>query len=84
MMSESEMDGAMSNVRDRILEIMESHEIRAHAGKACMSNRASVVAYVAHCIGVRGEAWNYAEQLRQDYDRSCRFENCTHKIQDAN
>lgn len=84
MMSQAEMEQAMSSVRDQILEVMDQHELLSHGGKPCVANRSSVVAYIAHCIGVNGEAWKYAEHLRQEYDRSCRFENCTHTDAERN
>ncbi len=62
MLRPDQMEASMSGVRDQIIAAMEDHERHAHHGEVCPANRASVVAYIAHSLGVRGEAWEYAER----------------------
>jgi hypothetical protein len=78
MLSNEKMSVAMSAVRDQVLEVCASHEREAHGGQACMGNRASAIAFLAHCLGVRGEAWDYAEELLAEYDANCDGTDCGH------
>lgn len=78
MLRPDEMQKAMAEARTLILESILKHEREAHQGEPCMGNRASAVAYLAHCLSVRWEAWEYAEELLIQYDRDCVDPNCPH------
>lgn len=73
MMSNDEMTGAMASVRDQILAIVQDHERTAHAGAPCWLNRASALAYLAHCLGIHPETppWDYVSRLAGEYDEQC-------------
>jgi hypothetical protein len=68
----------MGSLRDQLVALMHDHENTAHGGKPCAGNRASAVAYLAHCLGVRGELWDYAHTLLEEYDANCKGDNCEH------
>jgi hypothetical protein len=72
MLSPDEQVIAMGAIRDQIIAAILDHERTAHGGQPCLSNRASVVAFIAHCLGVRDEVWNYAQSLLvEHYDAYC-------------
>jgi len=45
--------GPMRGLADKIVDYLRLHEIQAHDGEPCLRNRASVVGYIAHVLGVR-------------------------------
>lgn len=73
---------AMMAVRDQMEAALKHHETEAHGGKPCAGNRASAIAYLAHCLGVCGELWDYAGGLREQYDANCKGP-CEHGNKDA-
>lgn len=58
-------------VRDQLNGCIEQHEKEHHAGEPCPYVRAHALAYLAHCLGVREELWDLAEDMRSDIDRKC-------------
>ncbi len=78
MLTPDQQTVAMGAIRDQVLAICRGHELEAHGGRPCMANRASAVAFLAHCLGVRGPVWEYAEQLLHDYDARCDGRDCDH------
>ncbi len=78
MLPLDEMQVAIAAARDQVLAVVTRHERDAHGGSPCIGNRASAVAYLAHCLGVRGQAWLYAESLLAEYDAFCPGRDCTH------
>lgn len=78
MLSNDKMTIAMGAVRDQVLAVVMAHERDDHAGQPCMSNRASAVAYIAHCLGVRNDVWTYSEELLAEYDANCKDTDCKH------
>ncbi len=78
MLRPDQMEASMSGVRDQILAAMDDHERNVHHGEPCMGNRASTVAFLAHCLGVRGEARNLAQELLLEYDARCVQGQCEH------
>jgi hypothetical protein len=58
-------------IRDGVLGAIASHERDEHGGKACMEERANIIAHLAHSLGVRGVVWNHAQKLLDEYDRHC-------------
>lgn len=82
MLPYDQMVLAMSALRDQLITTMQQHERRAHGGAPCMGNRASAIAYLAHCLGVRDDAWHYAATLRQEYDAHCVGDQCPHPHQE--
>lgn len=79
MLSNEKMAIAMSAVQDQLLAVIASHEREDHEGKACMPNRASAIAYLAHCLGVRGIHWDGAGQFLEEYDHSCKDPSHQHR-----
>ena len=80
MLTNDEMSVAMSAARDLVLALIRDHEKKAHAGRECLGNRASAVAYLGHCLGL-GQvdgSWRYAGQLLGEYDDHCIDPNCVH------
>lgn len=43
-------------IADDVWTFVRKHEQEAHDGEPCASNRVSVVAFVAHVVGLRAEA----------------------------
>lgn len=78
MISPDQMALAMSAARDQILAAMRDHENETHQGRPCYGNRASAIGYLAHCLGVQGEVWDYALECRARYDLDCKGEECPH------
>jgi hypothetical protein len=72
------LEAAMGAVRDQLLAVLARHEREAHGGRACMSNRASAIGFLAHCLGVRGSAWRYAEDRLVWHDLNCKAGSCVH------
>lgn len=71
MMTNDQLTIAMEAVRDQILAVVRDHENTCHGGNICWGNRASIVAFVAHAVGARGDVWDYAKQVREEMDRDC-------------
>jgi hypothetical protein len=63
----------MSAIRDQILAADKEHEEESHGGKPCWSNRASTVAYIAHCLGIKpgSDVWERAGELLYVYEDLC-------------
>jgi len=78
MLNPDQQAVAMGAVRDQIIALMHEHERESHDGQPCAANRASAVAFIAHCLGVRGEVWDYARSLLAQYDARCDNLNCEH------
>ena len=79
MLSRSEMQIAMAEVRDAMIKVIERQERESHEGKPCSGNRASAIAYMAHSIGVRHSCWDLAGVLLDQYDAACNDRNCRHE-----
>jgi hypothetical protein len=80
MQEPDELVACMAEVRDRLFTILEDHEREVHGGRACMANRISAVAYLAHCLGVR--SIKQGRDLMMgilDYNARCKDADCRHK-----
>lgn len=53
MQTPDEITDNMRGIRDQVLAYLRAHELAEHGGEPCMRNRASVVGYLAHSLGVR-------------------------------
>jgi hypothetical protein len=51
-----------------LIHVSDEHEQRAHGGEACMPNRASIVAFVAHSLGLSGHDMLDVALLIGDYE----------------
>ncbi len=71
MLERDEMTEALGDIRDRLCIIMAQHEVETHDGRPCWGNRASAIAHLAHCLGIRGSSWDYAKVLLDEYDAAC-------------
>ena len=72
MLPYNQMALAMGALRDQLIATIRMHERKAHDGAPCMGNRASAIAYLAHCIGIRGSnAWSAVGDMSRDYDARC-------------
>lgn len=80
MLSPDDMTAALGDIRDQVLAIMLKHEDETHGGAACIPNRASCIAYLAHCLGVRRDAWDFAKEMLAKYDAECKDRNCPHGL----
>jgi hypothetical protein len=79
MLTNDEMSVAMQAVRDQVLALMRDHEQRAHDGRPCWGNRSSAIAFLAHCLGFKGNAiWIEVRQLLAEYDAHCTGKSCVH------
>lgn len=78
MLKRDDMVLASGAVRDQILALIRDHEQKFHQGQPCMGNRASLVAYIAHTLGVRDSVWDYASLLLTEYDMLCKDTACPH------
>ncbi len=67
----SQMIESLNTAADLFEVEMQLHESEAHGGVHCEPNRASAVAFLAHRLGVRGIAFDYASVLLEEYDRNC-------------
>lgn len=74
----SDRSALLGAIRDQVLAIARGHEREAHGGRPRPANRASIVAYFARCLGVRGELWEYAGVPLADYDARCDAQSCSH------
>lgn len=70
-------------IRDAVLLANRRHEeagcANAPAGQPCWHDRCNMIAYLAHCLGVRGQ--RLMEQtaiIVGDYDKVCRDRKCRH------
>lgn len=79
MMKPDTLVHAASALRDQMNALAEEHERRDHGGERCGSNRASLIGYLAHCIGLTNaeviEAATFKVKL---YDANCCDRNCGH------
>lgn len=82
MLTPDQQAVALGAIRDPVLAIAKGHEREAHDGRPCPANRASVVAFFAHCLGVRGRPWDYAEHLLAEYDVRCADATCDHGLEE--
>jgi len=78
MQSPEMLSVALGAVRDQLIAVLAQHEKEAHGGAACMGNRASSIGYLAHCLGVREDAWDYAKLVLDEHDANCRHTDCGH------
>jgi hypothetical protein len=60
-------------IADQVMALMRDHEDDAHRGRPCPGNRASFVAYLAHCLGVRAHShlWRYVGAVLEEYESRC-------------
>lgn len=73
MMTREEINDSLEAVRARILEVASDHEIDVHGGNPCWPNRASMIAWVAHSLGIHRETplWDRVGELLDEYDACC-------------
>ena len=81
MFTKDEMTQQMGKIRDQLIESMFAHERIVHGGKPCWGNRASAVAYLAHCLGLGSRPQHLEVMLEQlqEYERECINPQCTHR-----
>lgn len=73
MMTPEAIQAALSAVRDRALAVCADHEHIAHEGRPCWPNRASMIAFFAHSLGVHNETdvWDDVCRYLDEYDACC-------------
>lgn len=72
MLTNDQMIVRCGAIRDQVLEFCREHERTDHAGEPCYGNRASVVAYLAHTLGLQNlQALGYVAGLLQEYNERC-------------
>lgn len=63
---------AIQDAADRILKAILAHEFEAHKGGACLPNRLSAVAYLAHKLGLKSKVHLARLAVAMDeYDERC-------------
>lgn len=55
---------------DVLIGIVERHEADDHDGALCPDQRAGIVAFVAHCLGLRPGALRDVERFLVDYEET--------------
>ena len=75
MNTRDEMIARAGQVRDLALAIMFEHEAMVHEKKPCMGNRISLLAYLAHCLGINGNHAHMDLFLDLLYDYALHCEN---------
>lgn len=53
---------------NELVEIVAQHELDKHDGEACLNERAGVVAFVAHSVGLGVGAMPRVSEILQDYE----------------
>ncbi len=81
MHTPDEIAAIMAGIRDQVLVAIEEHEVSDHDGRPCWSNRASTVAYLAHCLGIHGQSdlLMVAHHVGE-YQRRCTSSACPHNV----
>ncbi len=73
MLTEDQIAAGMQAAMDQIIAMNNDHEQADHDGEVCYANRAAIVAFVAHCLGVCGpNAWLVVQMFAQDFDDHCK------------
>lgn len=84
MFTLDEMQTKAAHLRDWAVALLVAHEREAHGGASCWPNRVSLLAYLAHNLGITGRGVGPAlEQMRElldEYDRTCTDLACRHKL----
>lgn len=63
---------AMGEAADRIYKVLRDHEMEAHGGQPCPSNRVGAVAYIAHRLGLKSKLHlSHVAAAMDDYDARC-------------
>ncbi len=79
MISSEKMIVAMGAVRDQFIEVISAHEREDHRGLPCMDSRATSIAYLMHCVGLRThDDVEFVGLLLKEYNAAC--PECEHGI----
>lgn len=49
---EAAADELSKSIREAVFKLITYHEVAHHDGEECVANRAGLVAWLAHCIGL--------------------------------
>lgn len=63
--------GTIEALRDQLFVVINDHEVAAHDGRACRTERVNAIAYFAHCLGIKPRDLPDVEADMEEYDRRC-------------
>jgi len=72
----------MEDIRDALISFSDEHERDCPGGgKPCRNNRAAMIGYLAHCLGIRApDQWARVKEIAEEYDSHCQGLNCRHEL----
>jgi len=70
----------ISQIRDVLIAIQDEHETHCPGtGEACLHDRCKKIAFLAHCLGIKGpDAWQAVCDMTGEYDRGCTHKDESH------
>jgi hypothetical protein len=71
MRNRDELIPLMRDLADQITAIVRSHEVEVHDGQPCWLERANVLAYIGHTLGMSADRLHTVGRLMFDYDVHC-------------
>ena len=71
MMTREQIVAQMAGVRDTVLALIGAHEKAEHGGEVCTGQRASVIAYLMHSLGLTRRQLLTVLGYLDAYDRDC-------------
>lgn len=69
-----------ASIRDSALTLASIHEQAAHGGAICWKERIGLIAYLCHCLAVRGPALLDVIHDLAEYDAHCENTQCSHDL----
>lgn len=77
-MRPEEHTARMREIGNELIELMQAHDQTEHGGRVCHNERWNTLAFLAHALGFKAEAFDLARMRHAMalYEASC--ENCSH------
>jgi hypothetical protein len=75
-----QLEAAMAGIRSQVLDAIEAHERAAHAGQPCWLNRAGIIGYLAHSVGLTDAELPMLGTILRNYTATCRSTTCRHRL----